>query len=349
MTTLTFAFTRAVARDVAARATASSAPASTTTPTSRRGASPADRAGAEQVLAPFDPATGRLDPAGGHRPDRRAHGVGGRHRRVEPPRHRSTWRRSSPPPTTLGARVFVDAVHLAPHRPIDVAALGCDVLVTSPYKWYGPHAGVLCGDPALLDALPVGQGPSGRRHAGRGGGRPGRRTSRRSPRSTAAADVPARRGPRSDRRRRGAGVRRQAARRTRRDRRRAAVGTGDDGRPRADVRLHRRRPAPRRRRRRAVAAAQVATWSRAQRTRSRPSTSSASPTRAASCASASSPTSTTTTSHAPDSAAVRALRPDADQADGGVDAGEHARASRASMTSRAPKFSDDLARPCWPR
>ena len=55
----------------------------------------------------------------------------------------------------VGARVFVDAVHLAPHRRIDVAALGCDVLVTSPYKWYGPHAGVLCGDPALLDALPA--------------------------------------------------------------------------------------------------------------------------------------------------------------------------------------------------
>jgi selenocysteine lyase/cysteine desulfurase len=54
-----------------------------------------------------------------------------------------------------GAQVFVDAVHLAPHRAIDVTALGCDVLVTSPYKWYGPHAGVLCADPTVLDALPV--------------------------------------------------------------------------------------------------------------------------------------------------------------------------------------------------
>jgi selenocysteine lyase/cysteine desulfurase len=52
-----------------------------------------------------------------------------------------------------GARVFVDAVHLAPHRRIDVAAIGCDALVTSPYKWYGPHAGVLVLDPALLAAL----------------------------------------------------------------------------------------------------------------------------------------------------------------------------------------------------
>lgn len=53
----------------------------------------------------------------------------------------------------LGARVVVDAVHLAPHRAIDVGALGCDVLATSPYKWYGPHAGVLWVEPGLLEEL----------------------------------------------------------------------------------------------------------------------------------------------------------------------------------------------------
>lgn len=42
-----------------------------------------------------------------------------------------------------GARVFVDAVHLAPHRRIDVRSLECDFLACSPYKFYGPHAGVL--------------------------------------------------------------------------------------------------------------------------------------------------------------------------------------------------------------
>lgn len=52
-----------------------------------------------------------------------------------------------------GARVVVDAVHLAPHRAIEVGALGCDVLATSPYKWYGPHAGVLWIEPALLESL----------------------------------------------------------------------------------------------------------------------------------------------------------------------------------------------------
>lgn len=52
-----------------------------------------------------------------------------------------------------GARVFVDAVHLAPHRAIDITALGCDVLATSAYKWYGPHAGVLWIAPDLRDEL----------------------------------------------------------------------------------------------------------------------------------------------------------------------------------------------------
>lgn len=53
-----------------------------------------------------------------------------------------------------GALLFVDAVHLAPHEPVDVARLGCDVLVCSAYKMYGPHAGFLFARRALLDALP---------------------------------------------------------------------------------------------------------------------------------------------------------------------------------------------------
>ncbi len=52
-----------------------------------------------------------------------------------------------------GARVFVDAVHLAPHRTIDIGRIGCDVLATSPYKWYGPHAGVLALEPDLLASI----------------------------------------------------------------------------------------------------------------------------------------------------------------------------------------------------
>jgi cysteine desulfurase family protein (TIGR01976 family) len=46
---------------------------------------------------------------------------------------------------TVGALAYVDAVHYAPHGLIDVAALDCDFLVCSTYKFYGPHLGVLYG------------------------------------------------------------------------------------------------------------------------------------------------------------------------------------------------------------
>jgi cysteine desulfurase family protein (TIGR01976 family) len=52
-----------------------------------------------------------------------------------------------------GARVFVDAVHATPHRPMDVAALGCDALACSAYKWFGPHIGILWARPELLADL----------------------------------------------------------------------------------------------------------------------------------------------------------------------------------------------------
>jgi cysteine desulfurase family protein (TIGR01976 family) len=52
-----------------------------------------------------------------------------------------------------GARVYVDAVHAAPHRPLDVEALGCDALACSAYKWFGPHAAVLWGRPEVLEPL----------------------------------------------------------------------------------------------------------------------------------------------------------------------------------------------------
>jgi len=44
-----------------------------------------------------------------------------------------------------GALMFIDAVHYAPHGPIDVRALDCDFLVCSPYKFFGPHIGTLYG------------------------------------------------------------------------------------------------------------------------------------------------------------------------------------------------------------
>ncbi len=55
----------------------------------------------------------------------------------------------------VGAQLFVDAVHYAPHGVIDVAALGADFLVCSPYKFFGPHQGILWGKRSLLEALPA--------------------------------------------------------------------------------------------------------------------------------------------------------------------------------------------------
>jgi cysteine desulfurase family protein (TIGR01976 family) len=51
-----------------------------------------------------------------------------------------------------GALAWVDAVHYGPHGPIDVAALGADVLLCSPYKFYGPHLGLAFGRRELLES-----------------------------------------------------------------------------------------------------------------------------------------------------------------------------------------------------
>ncbi len=53
----------------------------------------------------------------------------------------------------VGALVFVDAVHYAPHRLVDVRALGCDFLACSAYKFFGPHVGLLWGKPEHMEAL----------------------------------------------------------------------------------------------------------------------------------------------------------------------------------------------------
>ena len=53
----------------------------------------------------------------------------------------------------VGAWTYVDAVHAAPHMPIDVAALDTDFLVCSPYKFFGPHLGLLYGKPERLEQL----------------------------------------------------------------------------------------------------------------------------------------------------------------------------------------------------
>ena len=53
----------------------------------------------------------------------------------------------------VGAQVFIDAVHYAPHTLVDVRAMDCDFLSLSAYKLYGPHIGVLFGKLELLESI----------------------------------------------------------------------------------------------------------------------------------------------------------------------------------------------------
>ena len=55
----------------------------------------------------------------------------------------------------IGAIHVVDAVQSAPHIPIDVQEIGCDFLLCSSYKFYGPHLGIMWGREELLNSLPA--------------------------------------------------------------------------------------------------------------------------------------------------------------------------------------------------
>lgn len=114
-----------------------------------------DSAGAEHVLAPFDPDTGIL-PAQNviDLIDERTRWValpGASNLLGTVPDHAPIIAAAH----AVGARVFIDAVALAPHQRIDITALGCDALVTSPYKWYAPHSGVIWMRPDLLQSMPI--------------------------------------------------------------------------------------------------------------------------------------------------------------------------------------------------
>ena len=113
----------------------------------------AERAGATVRWAEFDPTTGEMSPEDvlrhvtpatrlvaltgasnliGTRPDLAAVGVGVHEH---------------------GALFYVDGVHLTAHAPVDIAAIGCDFYACSPYKFLGPHLGVLAASPDLLETL----------------------------------------------------------------------------------------------------------------------------------------------------------------------------------------------------
>jgi len=62
-------------------------------------------------------------------------------------------RRAAEMAHSLEAKIFVDAVHYAPHELIDVRDWNCDFLACSAYKFYGPHIGILYGRHDLLESL----------------------------------------------------------------------------------------------------------------------------------------------------------------------------------------------------
>ncbi len=152
MTTLNFALTRALARDwevgdeiVGTRLDHDA----NVTPWKLAAA----ERGARVVLAPFDVASGRLDP------EAVTSHIGARTRWVAitgASNALGTVPALAPVVAAahaVGARVLVDGVHLVPHRPVDLRALEVDAFLTSPYKWYGPHSGVLWLAPDLRDSL----------------------------------------------------------------------------------------------------------------------------------------------------------------------------------------------------
>lgn len=111
----------------------------------------AERTGANVRWVHLDPATGRLDPESIE--------VGPRTRLVAfPGASNALGTVVDPAPfvaaaRSVGALTFCDAVHAAPHLPLDRRAAGIDVLACSPYKFFGPHAGLLTADPDLLADL----------------------------------------------------------------------------------------------------------------------------------------------------------------------------------------------------
>jgi cysteine desulfurase family protein (TIGR01976 family) len=113
----------------------------------------AERAGATIRWAEFDPATGEMSPQDVLRhvgPATRLVALTGASNLI--------GTRPDLPAVAAGvhehdALFYVDGVHLTAHAPVDVEAIGCDFYACSPYKFLGPHLGVLAASPELLETL----------------------------------------------------------------------------------------------------------------------------------------------------------------------------------------------------
>jgi cysteine desulfurase family protein (TIGR01976 family) len=113
----------------------------------------AEAAGATVRWADFDPATGELTAED-------VSAVVGARTRLVAVTGASNLIGTRPPLAAIGAVVHgagalfaVDGVHLAAHALVDIAAMGADFFACSPYKFLGPHCGVLAGAPSLLETI----------------------------------------------------------------------------------------------------------------------------------------------------------------------------------------------------
>lgn len=113
----------------------------------------AERAGATLRWAEFDPATGEMTPDDVLRhvgPATRLVALTGASNLIGT---RPDLAAVAAGVHDHGALFYVDGVHLTAHAPIDIAAIGCDFYACSPYKFLGPHLGVLAAAPELLETL----------------------------------------------------------------------------------------------------------------------------------------------------------------------------------------------------
>ncbi len=90
-------------------------------------------------------------------------------------------RRAAEMAHSLGAQIFVDAVHYAPHELVDVQELDCDFLSCSAYKFYGPHIGILYGRHQAACCPSIFQSSSPHPTRRQSAPRPERRTMKASP------------------------------------------------------------------------------------------------------------------------------------------------------------------------
>lgn len=113
----------------------------------------AESAGVRVRWVGFDPATGELDPAAVAAqlgPRTRLVAVTGASNLIGT---RPDLSAIASAVHAVGAWLYVDGVHLAPHAPVDLTALGADFFACSPYKFLGPHCGVVAASPEVLEGL----------------------------------------------------------------------------------------------------------------------------------------------------------------------------------------------------